>query len=370
MKFTCSTADLNKAVQTVMNAIPSKPSTPIFGGIHILANEGIIELQGMDINMSMSCKFKAEVEERGELVLTANRFAELVKSMNGETVVVSRNEAENTVSLKSGKANFKILIMNSNDYPKFPDFNPDKTFVIPDEKIKELIKKTAFACSNDVARPLFTGVLCDIADGKVTFVGTNTHRLAIKSLEYASDDKLSIIIPSTVLKEINKNLNGKLPQDVKFSILSNQIMVVIDNVVIVSRLIEGKFPDYKRVIPPSFTVKTQVNVKELAGAVQRMSLCSGDETDYSIIKIKIDDKELTVMSSSPDVGTGEEKIACATQGERLNVAFNATYILDIMNNIEEDEAILQLNNSLSPVCVTPVKEKDYTYIVTPVRVIF
>ena len=113
-----------------------------------------------------------------------------------------------------------------------------------------------------------------------------------------------------------------------------------------------------------------MNAKELAGAVQRVSLCSGDETDYSIIKIKIDENELTVLSSSPDVGTGEEKIPCHTDGERLNVAFNATYILDIMNNIEDEEATLEMNNSLSPVCIRPVGEKDYTYIVTPVRVIF
>ena len=260
--------------------------------------------------------------------------------------------------------------MNVADYPKFPDFNPDKTFTLTDEKIKELIKKTAFACSSDAARPLFTGVLCELSEGKITFVGTNTHRLAIKSLPYETPDTLSIIIPSVILKEINKNLNGKLPQEVKISLLNNQIMVLIDDIIIVSRLIEGRFPDYKRVIPPSFSVKTQVNVKELAGAVQRVSLCSGDETDYSIIKIKIDENELTVMSSSPDVGTGEEKIACKTEGERLNVAFNATYILDIMNNIEDEETTLEMNNSLSPVCIRPVGEKDYTYIVTPVRVIF
>ena len=370
MIFTCNTAELHKAVQTVMSAIPSKPSTPIFGGLHLIADHGVIELQGMDISMAMSFKIKGDIKEPGEILLAATRFAELVKNMNGETLSLSRKEEENSVRLQSGKADFKILLMNVADYPKFPDFNADKTFTLADETVKELFKKTAFACSNDAARPLFTGVLCELSEGKITFVGTNTHRLAIKSLAHDSKENLSIIIPAVILKEINKNLNGKLPQEVKLSLLNNQLMVVIDELVIVSRLIEGKFPDYKRVIPPSFSVKTKVNAKELAGAVQRVSLCSGDETDYSIIKIKIDENELTVLSSSPDVGTGEEKIPCHTDGERLNVAFNATYILDIMNNIEDEEATLEMNNSLSPVCIRPVGEKDYTYIVTPVRVIF
>lgn len=147
-------------------------------------------------------------------------------------------------------------------------------------------------------------------------------------------------------------------------------MVKIEKWSVVSRLIEGKFPDYKRVIPPQFSVKTKVNVKELAGAVSRMSLCSGSENDYSIVKISIGEKEIKVMSSSPDVGTGEEIISCKTEGNMINVAFNAAYIMDIMKNIETEEAEISLNNSLSPVCIRPDSEEEYIYIVTPVRVIF
>ena len=110
--------------------------------------------------------------------------------------------------------------MNVNEYPKYPSIEATQSFVLEEEKIKELIKKTAFACSSDSARPLFTGVLCDIKDNKITFVGTNTHRLAIRTLDVENAPDMSVIIPSLVLKEINKNLNGKLPQDVIFSIVN------------------------------------------------------------------------------------------------------------------------------------------------------
>ena len=119
--------------------------------------------------------------------------------------------------------------MNVNEYPKYPSIEATQSFVLEEEKIKELIKKTAFACSSDSARPLFTGVLCDIKDNKITFVGTNTHRLAIRTLDVENAPDMSVIIPSLVLKEINKNLNGKLPQDVIFSIVNNQLMVKIGN---------------------------------------------------------------------------------------------------------------------------------------------
>ena len=370
MKFTCQTSDLNKAVQSVMPAIAAKPSTPIFGGMHIIADNNTLRLEGMDINLSMSNEIPAEVEEVGEIVIAASRFNDLVRNFNGETVKVTKSQNDNNVRLQSGKADYKILLMNVNEFPKYPSITAKQTFVLKEEKIKELIKKTAFACSTDSARPLFTGVLCEIKNNKITFVGTNTHRLAIRTLDAENAPDMSVIIPSVVLKEINKNLNDKVPQEVTFSIVNNQLMVKIEKWSVVSRLIEGRFPDYKRVIPPQFSVKTKVNVKDLAGAVSRMSLCSGSENDYSIVKISINAKEIKVMSSSPDVGTGEEIISCNTEGNPINVAFNAAYIMDIMKNIETEEAEINLNNSLSPVCIKPDSEEEYIYIVTPVRVIF
>ncbi len=243
MIFSCETSNLTKAIQTVLSSISSKPSTPVFGGIHIIAENNKIELQGMDINLSISTTIDAQIEEDGEILITTHHFSELVKKMNGETIKINKEISENTVRLHSGKADFKILLMNVMDYPKFPQFNPERTVTIEDEKIKDLIKKTSFACSTDVARPLFTGVLCEIEDGVITFVGTNTHRLAIRKLSKTDSENMNIIIPGLVLKEINKNLSGKLPQEVKISLLNNQIMVVIDETIIVSRLIEGKFPD-------------------------------------------------------------------------------------------------------------------------------
>ena len=259
--------------------------------------------------------------------------------------------------------------MNTDDYPKFPTFDGNKTITIEDEKIKELIKKTIFSCSTDEARPLFTGILVESKDDKLTFVGTNTHRLAIKSLIQTTNEPMSMIIPSKVLNEIFRNLTGDMPQEVIISLLNNQIMVIIDDVVIVSRLIEGKFPDYNKVIPAKFAVTCKVNAKELAGAVERVALFSTDG-DYSIVKISVEQEKMTITSSSPEIGTGREVITCATEGDALNVAFNSKYILDILKNIDSDEVTLAMNTSLSPVCITSKQEENYTYIVTPVRVVF
>ncbi len=369
MIISCTTPELNKAIQTVQRAIISKPSTPIFSGIHILTNNGKLEIQAMDLNMAISCTIDAHIEEEGEIVVSAKYFSELIRKLPAETLTISKNTDNHTIKVASGKSEFQLLLMNEEDYPKFPIFDGNQTITIDDTMIKELIKKTIFSCSTDEARPLFTGILVEALNEKITFVGTNTHRLAIKSLPYAEGESMSMIIPSKVLNEISRNLTGDVPQQVVISLLNNQIMVIIDNVVIVSRLIEGKFPDYRRVIPPKFSITTKVNIKELASAVERVALFSTDG-DYSIIKMSVDANEMTITSSSPDVGTGREVIACTTEGEKLNVAFNSKYILDILKNLEAEEAILSMNTALSPVCITCEAEADYIYIVTPVRVVF
>lgn len=372
MKFSCATQELTKAVKIVSAAVAAKPSTPVFGAIHVLAlKEGQLRLEGMDVSLSMSAEIPAQVEEEGEILIEAQRFYKLVNSLNSDTVQFSKEEKQNNIHMVSGSGSYNILLMNNlDDYPKFPAFNAEKTFTLDEDKVKELINKTAFACSQDEARPLFNGVLCEIRNEKITFVGTNTHRLVIKTLPMEGTEDMSIIIPSKVLKEIGNNLNDKLPQDVQFSLLNNQLMVLIGKVTMVSRLIEGRFPDYQRVVPAQFKVKTKVNTKDFAGAVARMSLCSGTESDYSIVKISIEGNEMKVMSSSPEVGTGEEVLPCRTEGEGIHVAFNAAYVTDILKRIATEDVAICLNNSLSPVCIKPTNDEEYTYIVTPVRVVF
>ena len=369
MIISCTTQTLNKALQNVQRAISSKPSTPIFSGIHLIAKDNQLEIQAMDMNMAISSKIEAIISEDGNIVVSARKFSELIRRIDQESISLSQDKEKNLLLVTAGKSDYKLPLMNEEDYPKFPYFNAEKRIEIEEAKISELIRKTIFACSTEDTRPLFTGILVEVNEEKTTFVATNTHRLAIKSLEQQNEEAASIIIPSKVLAEIAHNLNNDLPEAIKISTLSSQIMIEIGETTIISRLIEGKFPDYRRVIPPKFSISTKVNVKELANAVERVSLFSNDG-EYSVIKIIVEAEEMTIMSSSPDIGTGREIIGCQTEGENLKVAFNAKYILDILKNLESETAVLSFNTSLSPVCVQSAEDENYTYIITPVRVVF
>lgn len=194
MIITCNTNELSKAIQTAQRAIISKPSTPIFSCIHLFTKENRLEIQAMDLNMAISCTIDAEITEPGEIVVSAKHISELVRKLPSETVIINQNTENKTIKVTSGNSEFQLLLMNTDDYPKFPTFDGNKTITIEDEKIKELIKKTIFSCSTDEARPLFTGILVESKDDKLTFVGTNTHRLAIKSLIQTTNEPMSMII--------------------------------------------------------------------------------------------------------------------------------------------------------------------------------
>ena len=179
-----------------------------------------------------------------------------------------------------------------------------------------------------------------------------------------------MLIPARLLKEIRSNLNGELPEPVTLSLQGRQIMAQVGNLTIISSLIEGKFPDYKRPIPPSFSNRTVFNRVDMEKAIQRVALFS--QSDYNIVRLAIDTDGITLSSAVSDMGQGKEIIACQTIGESLplNIAFNSRYMMDFFKNCGSEQISLETNTSLSPARLMPEGDTSYTYILTPVRVIF
>ena len=179
-----------------------------------------------------------------------------------------------------------------------------------------------------------------------------------------------MLIPARLLKEIGSNLNGELPEPVTLALQGRQIMAKVGNLTIISSLIEGKFPDYKRPIPPSFSNRTVFNRVDMEKAIQRVALFS--QSDYNIVRLAIDADGITLSSAVSDLGQGKEIIACQTVGDNLplNIAFNSRYMMDFFKNCGSDKVSMETNQSLMPARLMPEGDSTYTYILTPVRVIF
>lgn len=367
MKFSCNKEQLVHAVQIVQKAVSSKPQMPILSGIYLNAFDTTLELQATDYELGISCKIQADIIEPGAIVLSGRYFQEVVRRLPGETVEIVSNRTDHTLKITSNAAQFNLLSLPAAEFPVLHPLEGTTTFTIRDNIFRDLIKKTVFACSTDEARPVFTGGLLEVNHSDVLMVATNTHRLAIKKeILDQFDGTIKIIIPSKILNELARIMVSEVPSEVMVNCNHNQISFTFDDVYIISRLIEGQFPDYQRAIPSDFATNIVINTDEFLAAVERVSLISRSG-DYNIIKLSFKEKAVLITSNNPDIGKAEESVAVELKGNELDIAFNAKYVTDIMKNIDSEKFHFSLNTPLSPARIKPFDEESYNYIITPVR---
>jgi DNA polymerase-3 subunit beta len=368
MKIVCKKELLQHAVQTVQKAVSNKATLPILTGIYLSANDDKLEVQATDYEIGISCTIEAAVEQSGTIVISGRYFQELVRKLPGETVEISSNQEDRTIKITSNSSQFNLLSLPAEEFPVLQKMSSENKMIVKDIVIKELIKKTVFACATDEARPMFTGGLLETDGQEIRMVATNTHRLAFKksNLSEPSGNNAKMIIPAKILNEIARILVSEEPLDIEISWQRNQVSFAFDDIFIISRLIEGQFPDYNRVIPPSFTTVVKTNTDIFLDAVERVSLVAKDG-DYNVVKFSFSPDNLVITSNNPDVGKAYETVPAEFTGNNLEIAFNVKYITDILKNIGTEEIEFSLNSQLSPAAIKPVDNDSYVYIITPVR---
>ncbi|QDR83098.1 DNA polymerase III subunit beta [Sporomusa termitida] len=374
MKITCAKDQLNHAVQTVQKAVTAKAALPILSGIYISAQNNKLELQATDYEIGISCAIDAQIDIPGQIVLSCRYFQELVKKLPGETVEIASSAEDRTIKITAGTSQFNLLSLPAGEFPVlkplFDKSAQENSLVIKDNLLRDLIKRTVFACATEESRPIFTGALLESTESDVRMVATNTHRLALKKsiLETTNTNynPLKIVIPSKVLNELARLLSSELPVDVNICWEKNRVAFRFENVYLESRIIEGQYPDYNRVIPPQFGTVAAINTALFMDAVERVSLMAKDG-EYNVIKFQFNHDQVIITSNNPDVGKAYETVPVTTTGTEITIAFNAKYVTDILKNIGTPELHFSLNTPLSPASIKPVNDENYTYIITPVR---
>ena len=367
MKFNCQKSELVQAIQIVSKAVASKPQTPILSGIHLHAEGQTLELQATDYEIGILCKISAEVELPGDIVLSGRYLQEVVRSLPGESVDFTYDKEENTVKIRSNAANFTLLSLSAHDFPKIHMLEGNISFPIRNNQLSDLIKKTVFACSTDEARPIFTGCFMDVADSTVTMAATNTHRLSVKKeVLDPFEGAIHVIIPAKILNELMKIIASDVPEDVQVISTYNQISFAFRNVYITSRLIEGQFPDYHRVIPADFNTRVTLDTAEFLSAVDRVSLISRSG-EYNIICLEFGNGQVHITSNNPDIGNAEETVPAVVDGPDIRIAFNAKYVTDSLKNMDSKKFYFSLGQPLTPAAMRQEGDETFTYIVTPVR---
>ena len=368
MKFTCAKNELKDALQVANRAVAVKPQTPILAGVYLRAEGSTLEMQANNFSLGIITKVAVNTEDAGEVVVVGKYFQEIVSKLPGETVTISHEHGESVVNIQSGSAAFNLLAMSAEDFPKVKSQEVVTSFKIRSVALKNLIRRTVFAsASEDASRPIFTGCLFEINGNSITVAATNTHRIAIQK-DTISDEisEMNFIVPSATLRDLARMIDTQSENLVTVDYSGKYIAFTFDNIFMTSRLIEGQYPPYEKVVPASCDMHVRVKVAELLAAVDRVALIS-KETEYNTIRFIFTQDGVNVSSTSPEVGKAEEHVDATLEGEDLDISFNVKYISEVLSVLETEYCRIGMNKPLYPIDIREEDSDEYIYIVTPVR---
>jgi len=361
MKFKIAKDILLTGIQTVQNVITAKSTLPILSNILIEAQQNKLVLTATDLDIGISCWLPVDSQETGAITVPAKRFSDIIKELPADNVNITTKK-NNLVIIEAEQCQFKIMGLPREEFPKLPEFKDKEVIKLEQSVLKQMLALTSFAASFDETRYILNGILFKISKNSLVLVATDGKRLAIaeKKLAQSADKEMNIIVPIKTIHELNRNL--KEEGDLSLILGNNQVLFDLNGVVVISRLIEGEFPDYKQVIPPVSENKMKVERTQFLLAVRRAALLS--TPDYQAVKLEVFKNKLVLSKSTPDIGESREELAVEYQGKETVIGFNPNYLIDVLKNINQETVELELTDGEKP---GVIRINGYLYIVLPMR---
>jgi len=369
MKINCSTEELSKGVQTIQSALSARTTLPILLNFLIETEQSKLKLISTDLQMGVKHYIKAEVENEGSVTIPAKKFSDILHTLQpGQDIFLSIDE-ESKVLVKCGRSRFIINGTPKSEYPVLPELNKKSSFEVSPKDLAAMIKRTIFAASSDETRYVLNGVFWVGAEGRLEMVATDGRRLAVIRRDILPKDKeFRAIIPTKILGELLRLLNAIENQDEKITvaITENQVAFQTKDTTMLSRLVEGSFPNYEQVIPSKRDVMVSIQRKALQTITKQASLCSQDRG--GAVKFTLKKGALHVSASSQTMEF-EDEIAVDHKGDEVVIAFNPQYILDGLKAMASDDVDISITTPVNPALIQPKGEEDagYEYVVMPMR---
>ena len=367
MHITFPKANLQKAINVLQKVSQNKTSSNLPGAIYMTTKNGQVELQGNDFELGIRLTIDGDIKEPGTLVVGSRYFQELIRKLPGDTIELYKPEDGNSLTITSGSSEFNLVTLHPDDFSLVEQIHDQDYVNIDSFAMKELIDLTNYAAATDEDRPVFTGALLEIKENEVTMVATDTHRMAVKkiTIDEPATTPMRAIIPTKTLAEVSRLLPTDNPAMINIIWNRTQIVFNFESIYIISRLIEGTYPEYEKVIPSQFDSSAVIDRREFAGAVDRVSLLAKD-ISYNVIRYDWAESNVTLSTQNTEIGMAKEDVAVEFKGTPFTISFNGRYISDILRHSTGDNIHLFLKQN-GPVVIRQDNNPNYTYVVTPIR---
>jgi DNA polymerase III subunit beta len=369
MKVSITAGNLGQSLQVVSRAVSSRTTLPILNNVLLQTDKSGLNLTATNLEIGIRQSVAAEVQEEGGITVPARLLTDFVSGLPDEPIDMTLDKKTQSLAVKSRRFNATIRGIDPADFPPVPSGVEGRKVNVDPSELKEAIEQTVIAASSDEGRPVLTGVYVQLNGGKATFAATDGHRLAVKTLAVEAEpgETDTIVIPARALSELSRILKGGDDGiEVTVGAQKNQVFFKAHDIELMSRLIEGTYPNYQQVIPKDSTTTITAKTQDLLFTTKMVSLFSKDAAN--VIKFKAEGGQLTVTANTSEVGQNVSTVDAKIEGQDLQVAFNSKYLLDVLGIIGSEEVQLGFTGPLNPGLIRPVGKDNYLYIIMPVRV--
>ncbi|MGR3677411.1 MAG: DNA polymerase III subunit beta [Paracoccaceae bacterium] len=372
MKISIERGTLLKAVAQAQSVVERRNTIPILANVLIEAEGEQVQFRATDLDIEVVDKALAQVERAGATTVAATTLHEIVRKLpDGALVTLTADNAAGRLAVDAGRSNFSLATLPREDFPVMASSEYQTNFTANAAVLRRLFDKSKFAISTEETRYYLNGVYMHVADGEdgkaLRCVATDGHRLARidANLPAGAADMPGVIVPRKTVGELRKLLDDD-EMDIAVSVSDTKVRFATPDIVLTSKVIDGTFPDYTRVIPAGNTRRLEVDASEFAQAVDRVATVSSERS--RAVKLQLDEDRLTLSVNAPDSGAAEEELAVAYSDERLEIGFNAKYLLEIASQVDRENAVFMFNSSGDPTLMREGSDTSAVYVVMPMRV--
>ncbi len=365
MKTTIKREDILTPLQQVIGAVERRQTLPILGNVLLKSTGGDLSLTATDLEIEMVARVAADNSDEFQTTIPARKLLDICKALP-ESAVISFNIEDSRVSLTSARSRFSLASLPAQDFPGLEEIEGQQTIAIPQNTFKALFDKTSFAMAQQDVRYYLNGILMEISADRIKLVATDGHRLALSEtdLDTGVTEEKQIIIPRKAVLELSRLL-GSDDSPVKCVLSQNHLRVETDALVFTTKLIDGKFPDYQRVIPVDGNKTMEVDRETLKSSMSRIAILSNEK--YRGIRLTLTSGNLSIQANNPDQEEAEEELQVDYNESDVEIGFNVTYLIDVLNVLDSKKVQVKLKDSNSSAIISDSEDESSLYVVMPMR---
>ena len=363
MKLAVTKEALLEGLQRTQNVVSNRPTLPILTNALLEADEEGLWITTTDLEVGIRCRVEARVEKTGSTTLPARKLVSIIRELPSSEIILEV-DSKNAASIRCGASFFKIFGLPKEEFPAFPAFEEPKSLKIRQSELKDGLRKTSYAISSDEARYVLNGILFSLKDNKLMLVATDGRRLALfdSDLEFPESHERDFILPTKAVTELQRLLSED--GEVEISSSENLVSFELNGARLVSKLVEGNYPNYRQVIPGEAKERIALEREAFHNCVRRVSILSSDKT--SSVRLNFTKNNLDITANTPEVGEAKESMSINYKGRDISIAFNPEFLMDPLRNLPNDEVFLELIDEMSPGVIKI--QTPFLYVIMPMRV--